>query len=83
MVIALKLRGKNPDAATVDDFRAAYQDLRDSGLPIKYHQKVLDEQKKQQAVRGAKEIQTREAFDEDEAYAMPMNQLLKRAGGIR
>jgi hypothetical protein len=44
--------------------------------------RINQEYVKKQNAASAKEILEREAFNEDEAYAMPLNELARRAGGM-
>ena|SRR5215471_4976768 len=78
----MKLRGLDPTTTTVQDLRDTYRNLRAAGIPLRLKQDVVRQQREEKNGKEADDIKAREHFDESEAYAMPMNELVRRAGGI-
>ena len=78
-VADLKLRGKDVTTANKFDFRESWQRVK-AAFPDQV--RLKQEYVKKQNAASAKEILEREAFNEDDAYAMPMDKLKKRGGGF-
>jgi len=78
----MKLRGLDPTTTTVQDLRDTYRNLRAAGIPLRLKEDVVRKQREENNRKHADDIKAREHFDESEAYAMPMNELVRRAGGI-
>jgi len=78
----MKLHGVDPTTVTVQDLRDSYNRLTAAGIPLRLKEDVLRKQREEKNRKAADDIKKREHFDESEAYAMPMNELVRRAGGI-
>jgi len=78
----MKLRGLDPTTLTVQDLRDTYRNLSAAGIPLRLKEDVVRKQREEKNRKEVDGIKAREHFDESEAYAMPMNELARRAGGI-
>ena len=76
----MKLRGLDPTTTTVQDLRDTYRNLKAAGIPLRLKEDVVRKQRAQKNQEAAKEIEAREAFNEEDAYAMPMDKLRMRGG---
>jgi len=78
----MKLRGLDPTTLTVQDLRDTYRNLRAAGISLRLKQDVVNKQRTEKNRKEADDIKAREHFSEEEAYSLPMNELVRRAGGI-
>ena len=78
----MKLHGVDPSTATLQDFRDSYNRLREAGIPLRLKEDVLRKQREEKNRKEADDITARDQFSEEEAYSLPMNELVRRAGGM-
>ena len=78
----MKLHGVDPTTATLQDFRDSYNRLRDAGIPLRLKENVVRKQREEKNRKEADDITARDQFSEEEAYSLPMNELVRRAGGM-
>ena len=80
MNVGLRALGIDPTTATAEDFDLVFSRVRNS-LSLK--KDVLEKQAKAKVAEEIEAERKAAAFDEEEAWSMPMDKLRQRAGGIR
>lgn len=71
-----------PGAAfTFEQLEESFLHLKAGGF-LKLNASAVKKQQQQAVTNRVEEVKRKQHFDEDEAYAMPMNELVRRAGGI-
>jgi len=79
MTHELKVRGYWPNPSYAN-FEEVYFSLAQDNL-LALHQDKIDAQRAQELDEQAAKIRA-EAFDEETAYALPLNEVARRAGGV-